>query len=508
MTGERARADYAMLGLAAFVLLWDLWAILVDRRLTLGLDCHAYHPLRILAGELPWSDLVHGKSPLVELLSLLAITSVGKLPLCTRLIPVLCHVVMVGQTYDLGRRVGRSAAAGLLAALSAATFPAVVGWARLDFPDFVVVCPILGALQLMVRIERLERVGAAVALGLVLGLGLLTKLTFALYLLAPGLYFAVTRVRGRRGVRCAAAAAGVAAALAAPWALLNLGQLGRLMVQSATDSGETVLDKVLVYASLPGAAALVLAACLAAVYLWLRRRRGDRWDLGLLMAFVIGALVLLVLVFDSATRYSVALFPVAAVLVGAGFADAAARAPGSLRRAASVGLAAALLGSFVWTNLRAPLPAGVDRELGEGMVAPDQRPHDALVRSLAAARRAGDSLMIIVDHEYTQENLAVPLLVLGRRGLLPELLTLPRARELLARGERVPVLMARFRGELKLKRKLVYYYYPPEGLRNELPPAIPGMRERFVWVLEHPRRRRLSILSDGYGIHLSTHVLF
>jgi len=465
MTGERARADYAMLGLAAFVLLWDLWAILVDRRLTLGLDCHAYHPLRILAGELPWSDLVHGKSPLVELLSLLAITSVGKLPLCTRLIPVLCHVVMVGQTYDLGRRVGRSAAAGLLAALSAATFPAVVGWARLDFPDFVVVCPILGALQLMVRIERLERVGAAVALGLVLGLGLLTKLTFALYLLAPGLYFAVTRVRGRRGVRCAAAAAGVAAAL-------------------------------------------VLAACLAAVYLWLRRRRGDRWDLGLLMAFVIGALVLLVLVFDSATRYSVALFPVAAVLVGAGFADAAARAPGSLRRAASVGLAAALLGSFVWTNLRAPLPAGVDRELGEGMVAPDQRPHDALVRSLAAARRAGDSLMIIVDHEYTQENLAVPLLVLGRRGLLPELLTLPRARELLARGERVPVLMARFRGELKLKRKLVYYYYPPEGLRNELPPAIPGMRERFVWVLEHPRRRRLSILSDGYGIHLSTHVLF
>jgi hypothetical protein len=496
-----------VLGLAGFVLLWDLWALFVDQRVTVGLDCHSYLPLRIVTGELPWSEVVHSKNPLVELLALCAITAIGKLPLSTRLISVLCHVVLVGQTYDLGRRVGRSAAAGLWSALVAATFPAVVGWARLDFPDFVVVCPILGALQLMVRIERLERLGTAATLGLVIGLGLLTKLTFALYLLSPGLYFVATRIQGRRSVLCAGATAVIAAVLAAPWAVLNHRQLGALLIQSATDSGETALDKVAVYASLPGAAALILAAYLGAVYLLLRRPRGARWDVGLLLAFVTGALAFLVLVFDSATRYSVALYPVAAVLVGAGVADAFARAPAGLRRAGGIGLAAALLGSFVWLNLGSPRP-DVNREFGQGMVAPDRRPHDALARSLAATRRVGEELMIIVDHEYTQENLAVPLLVLKHRGVLPQLVTLPRARQLMAAGRRVPVLTARFDGELELKRKLVYFYFPPKGLRNELPPPIPGMRERFVWVLEHPRRKRLALFKDGYGLNLATHVLY
>jgi hypothetical protein len=249
---------------------------------------------------------------------------------------------------------------------------------------------------------------------------------------------------------------------------------------------------------------------LAGTYLLLSRK-ADRWQIGLLLCFTFSALALLVLVFDSASRYSIALFPVAAVLVGAGLPHLLELTKKRLRLEPI--LAAIFLGIFVWYNLNAPADPLVNRELGPGMLTPDRRPHGSLAASLAQARHHGPELLLVVDNDYSLENLLVTLSVYRFRRPGLNLVDLRQAKRLLAGGRPIPVLMARFRGEMFLEASLTEEFFPDPATDRALagsdtpPPPVPEMKERFLWVLGHKARQQLKTHEDAYGLFLTTHIL-
>jgi hypothetical protein len=121
--------------------------------------------------------------------------------------------------FGLGRRL-LDADAGLLAAFLFATAPFVV-FSLLNFQlDLPLAAMVALALYMLARSEELARSRSAIGLGIVLGLGMLTKPPFAAYLSGPLLWTAWRVLRApERRVRLLrlAGALGIAAAIALPW---------------------------------------------------------------------------------------------------------------------------------------------------------------------------------------------------------------------------------------------------------------------------------------------------
>ena len=121
--------------------------------------------------------------------------------------------------FGLGRRL-LDADAGLLAAFLFATAPFVV-FMLLNFQlDLPLAAMVALALYALVRTEDLSVRRWALGLGLVLGLGMLTKPPFAAYLSGPLLWVAWRGLRApdrRARLLRLLAAVGVAAAIALPW---------------------------------------------------------------------------------------------------------------------------------------------------------------------------------------------------------------------------------------------------------------------------------------------------
>src|SRR3989454_262923 len=121
----------------------------------------------------------------------------------------------VGAVYVLARGLG-GATAGVVAALVFATAPFVV-FASLHFQlDLPLASMVALILIVLLRIEAFEHRGWSVAAGIVLGLGMLTKPSFAVYVLAP-LVLAAARIRSRRAVTNLVLALLIGGALSLPW---------------------------------------------------------------------------------------------------------------------------------------------------------------------------------------------------------------------------------------------------------------------------------------------------
>src|SRR5439155_3849568 len=140
--------------------------------------------------------------------------------------------------YLLGYRLGVGGA-GVAAALFFGAAPFVVYSTLLFQLDLPLAAMVALALAALVATEDFTRLGAALAVGVVGGLGMLTKPTFALYVLPAALVIVVRG--GRRGLPRAALAALIAAALALPWfgpRLLGLGaQVDARAFSQAAESG-------------------------------------------------------------------------------------------------------------------------------------------------------------------------------------------------------------------------------------------------------------------------------
>jgi hypothetical protein len=207
---------------------------------------------------------------------------------------------------------------------------------QLDLPLAAMVA---ATLVLLLRVEGFTRPGWSVVLGVVMGLGMLTKPPFAVYVLPP-LLIAGARARGLRSFGNLVLAVLTGAAVAVLWygpRLIGIfGQIEARSFRQAAESGHAgawTAEGLLFYPKYFvlqfGLLAVVLAAvgCIMAV----RRRQ---W-------FLVGGLVVPFLVFEAIQnknlRYTLPILPVAAVLGGIGF-DSFRRTPRALV-AVAIGLA-------------------------------------------------------------------------------------------------------------------------------------------------------------------------
>src|SRR5438093_4206652 len=145
----------------------------------------------------------------------------------------------MAATYLIGRRFS-GGAGGVVAAMAFGTAPFVVYISvrfQLDLPLAAMVAL---AIEVLLRTKGFRRSGWSLGAGIVIGLGLLTKPTFLVYVLVPIVLLAV-QVADRRRLVNAAVTATIAVVLSLPWYGLRLfglpAQIGSRSFKQAAEAG-------------------------------------------------------------------------------------------------------------------------------------------------------------------------------------------------------------------------------------------------------------------------------
>jgi len=141
------------------------------------------------------------RAPLLTMLAAPIFLVVGPGPDRGLILNLLLWPVLLAAVYLLGRRLF-SARTGLLAAFLTATTPIIFGLAHEFFIEFLLTALVTVTVLLLLKTDGFTRRGASVALGVVVGLGMLTKVTFPLYVAGPCLVLGIAAlspvVRARR----------------------------------------------------------------------------------------------------------------------------------------------------------------------------------------------------------------------------------------------------------------------------------------------------------------------
>ncbi len=190
---------------------------------------------------------------------------------------------------------------------------------QLDLPLAAMVAV---ALVLVLRVEDFSRLGWSIGLGIGLGLGMLTKPTFAVYVL-PALLVVAARARGWRSFGNIALAMSTGGAVAVLWygpRLLGIfGQIEARSFRQAAESGHAApwsLEGLLYYPKYFAPQFGLLAALFVAIgFVAAARRR--HW---LLLASLVVPFLVFEMIQNKNLRYTLPILPVAAVLGGIGFA--------------------------------------------------------------------------------------------------------------------------------------------------------------------------------------------
>jgi dolichyl-phosphate-mannose-protein mannosyltransferase/DUF2993 family protein len=232
----------------------------------------------------------------------------------------------MAATYLLGRRFS-GGAAGVVAATAFGTAPFVVYISvrfQLDLPLAAMVAL---AIEVLLRTEGFRRSGWALGAGIVVGLGLLTKPTFLVYVLVPIVLLAV-QIADRRRLANAAAALAIAIVLSLPWYGLRLfglsAQIGSRSFRQAAESGHPHPLSAAALGYYPQTFAMQFGAIAVALFvigllIAVRRHR-------MLLASVVLPFAVFELIQNKNLRYTLPLLPLAATLAGLGFAALPRRA--------------------------------------------------------------------------------------------------------------------------------------------------------------------------------------
>ncbi len=265
----------------------------------------------------------------------------------------------MAAVYALGRQFA-GGTGGVVAALLFGTAPFVI-FSSLRFQlDLPLASMVALALVVLLRTDRFGHAGWSVALGVILGLGMLTKPPFAVYVL-PALVVVGTRIRTRRAVVNAGFAALIAAALALPWYGPRLfGIAPDIAARSFRQAAESGHPDPLTAAALALYPTWFLpqfgfvAVLLFAIGLVVGARR-RQW---LLLASVLAPFALFSLIQNKNLRYTLPLLPVAAVLAGVGFSALPQRLR-TLAGAALVAVAALQVSATAFGVPRVPTVPGL-----------------------------------------------------------------------------------------------------------------------------------------------------
>lgn len=440
--------------LLLFFAAWDMRAVLADRRLS-PTDSTVEDAL-LLQQALGQDGLGLGawlrdirKGPLAGPVVALADVAVGDPVLAGRLVNVALKGVVLWLVCLITVRLTASWGAGLCAAVICGTFPMVYGWFRLDYHEPLVAALLLWCLRLM--LSTLRRPREAALLGLALGLGLLAKLSFAVFISAPLVILAIQLLRRQGGPRFLGLVAGICVLVTGWWLLPNAAHLLSYLGQSHQRVSETPVTRLVIYTwGVHGSALLLGFAALGAAAAWRLGVTSGR-ALLLLAGSLAGGLAWLVLLFDSWPRYLVPGFPVAAILCGLGLAGAgrlaAPRLGARLIKVAAGGCLAALLLNFCVDNLRGLRPSLKEREGGAGMVKADRRTYEAYPRAVAAlGRLSGPSLELPGWRRMLGKRPVALSLVWQRRGLTLPRATVARLAEHLSQGQTVHLVFCHTTG--------------------------------------------------------------
>lgn len=309
-----------------------------------------------------------------------------------RLTTLAMYLLAVWLCHAIGARVaGREA--GLLGATMAATLPMVFGWGRMDYADTSVALALLATVRLLLDAE-LARPRHALGLGVVVGLGMLTKVAFPIFLLGPLVWALALRLRTRRQLLGFGVAVASAALVATWWYIpqLEIVLINASMSRSQIARGGSWLETLYLYTvATPGGLWVLCLALAGSIAAW-RGRLLDRSWLALLSLATWMPLALLVALFDGWRRYALPVYPVAAVLAGVCLYATLTRLHRRLGRLAAAALAVLLLADFTSITLGRELAvppgpwylAAGERADGLGLLSPDRRDYGAFPAALDA----------------------------------------------------------------------------------------------------------------------------
>jgi len=503
-----------LIGLVGFLLGWDIWAILLDQRLKAP-DTFVMATIQLMMDLKEWEiwrwlGTLGPKGPLGSVLSLPFLLLGMEVPAASRIITVFAHGALTLQSYDLARLVyseglGVSAAAarraGLWAALLCGTCPFLFGVCRLAYHDVLLGVAVIGSMQIMLR-ARMDRPMLAALLGLVLGLGLLTKHSFSLYMVGPGLWFLARRLRGVRSGLHFGLMGVVMAAVTAVWAVPNFQAVIENFERNSNLPSVPWSAEIGFYLSLPGALPLFVAATISWVALAVRRRV-SLWTLVLLLTFI--PMVVGLHSVTAAARYMIPVIPMWAVLAGCGLAWALERLEVRWQAWTLGGATAALCALFVYLNLTGIIPppplGGSEPQAREdygGIISPDTRKHDGWKKAVDGLGRPNEDVLLVYDSDAAFCERLSQEIIWHHRGVRTiSIHTLAEAKKRLAAGRAVSVLFIRGRPDHPLQEKIPYDMWHP--VRPGEPPQKQDLIDRVIWLARQKHRRLLASGKDPDG---------
>ena len=484
-------------GLMLFFLCWDLWAIFTDNRV--GAADTILEALPDSEGLLGWLR-AEVKGPLVPALVSVLNLVIGFEVLSARLLGVLAHAGVLWMVYLAAARLSSSSWAGLAAVLVCGCVPGSYGWFREEYHEGFVSFLVMATMLLM-TVERLT-LRRALWLGLALGLGVLAKPAYLTYVCAPGLLFVAAAWRHRQSRAALGSGLALALLVAGWWLALAASELAGYAGRST--SGLTQHEYVLseryinVMMVLPGALALVVAALLGGA---LCSRLGTV-RVGLLWLYaaaVMGAVCLMLFVFDPLSRYMAPILPVAAVLAGVGLQTLREQlgrfAPRVVVNLLLLLGAVLLLGRFGVDNVRgypvrfdAREQGPVPREAAEGLVSPDGRPYRKALDAIFWLERKKCPLLEVVEAGRFCVHMDV---IWKRRQVYFAVVPESEHQELLRRPRAVCIALCHGGGDADARlRELA-----PQHLTARLARVVKSRRVEVLRTFRDPDGSRLSILA-------------
>jgi hypothetical protein len=179
------------------------------------------------------------KPPLIAILPTPIYLIAGRHAHAAYAVNLISLLILLAALYQLGKRYA-SRRAGLLAVYIAGTIPVIYGLARWYLVECSLMAIVCVIILLLATWDDSSSLRNGFLVGILVGLGLLMKVSFPLYVAAPILCFAA-RTRGailRPKVLLAAAVPAVL--LAAPWYLFNI----RLAIATALEAGSDETAKL------------------------------------------------------------------------------------------------------------------------------------------------------------------------------------------------------------------------------------------------------------------------
>ena len=173
------------------------------------------------------------RPPLVPALAVPAYILLGKSPDSAIAVNLVAFGLLILAVYGMGARLA-SSWSGLLAAIFVSTYPGTLALSRMFLFDFVNAALVAASLYLLVRTEAFSRSRSSLALGAAMGLGLLCRPFFPVFMIGPlGISAYVAWRESRLNVSSGGTerprswangglALLVCVAVAAPWYIINL----------------------------------------------------------------------------------------------------------------------------------------------------------------------------------------------------------------------------------------------------------------------------------------------